>query len=75
MMYIVKVKDNLVNMAHVQAIELAENTIQLTLQDNEHCYKAEYGSDELAKTAFNKLFEDLAKAQGVEGAILSGNYV
>ena len=41
MMYIVKVKDNLVNMAHVQAIELAENTIQLTLQDNEHCYKAE----------------------------------
>lgn len=73
-MIIVKVNDWIINMACVQAIELIETRIEFSLQDNEHCYQACFTSEAAAREAFNKLFNDLAEAKGVDGAILSGDY-
>lgn len=72
-MILVKVNDKLINLEHVQAIELIENTIELALEGNEYCYKATYGSDALAKDAFNGLLQELDKL--TEGIILPGNYI
>lgn len=73
-MIIVKVNDLIINMDCVQAVELMGTKIEFSLQDNEHCYTACFTSERNAKESFNKLFNDLVEAKGVDGAILSGDY-
>lgn len=73
-MILIKAKDNIINAGNVQGIVLIDNTIEFQLPEDK-CYKAEYGSDALARAAFDKLFLDLAETQGIEGAVLSGDFV
>lgn len=73
-MIIVKANNSIINLEQCQGIELSKNYIVFHLPENQ-AFNEEYASDALAKDAFDKLFLELAETPGVEGAVLTGNFV
>lgn len=73
-MILVKAHNSIINLEQCQGIELAENCIVFHLPENQ-VFNEEYSTSEEAATAFHQLFVDLAETPGVEGAVLTGNFV
>ena len=73
-MIVVKAGNKIINLGNVQGICYSGNYIIFDLPEGQ-AYNVEYNSEEEAKVAFDKLFMDLAETPGVEGAVLTGNFV
>lgn len=72
-MILIKAKNSIVNMDNCQGITRNENIIIFDLPEG-MAYNMEYASEAEAVKAFNNLFKELAEIQGVDGAVLGGDF-
>lgn len=73
-MILIKMKDTVINMDSIQGINRSDKNIEFYLPEDK-CFRAHYSSEGEAKEAMEKLFQDLATTAGVDGSVLTGDYV